>query len=156
MFATLKRSVTVQAMVAAVLMSMIGSDARADEPIDVARDCVRAVRAIASNTGGDIGDIRSRAIRGIRALDDDDAPDREIVSAGNDGRQRINTRARAGVQRVRTVVDACVATLADLDAPRWMVARVIDTGANSAQRINMQRDRATTTVARAVRAAIAD
>lgn len=155
MFAMMKRSLA-HAVLVGGLLSFLTPAAQAQDPIDITHACVQAMRTIANNTGGDIRDIRGATIETIRVLNEDDARDIVIASAGNLGRERINNRARAGVERVRTVSEACVDTLGDLDAPAWMVAKVIETRVSSMQRINRQRDRATDAVRAAVRAAIND
>ncbi|MFK7882667.1 MAG: hypothetical protein AB8F26_00600 [Phycisphaerales bacterium] len=156
MFAVLNRFVGIHGMVAAVAMCLFAPAAQAQEPIDVTQACIQAMRTITTNTSGDMRDIRGATIDAVRALDEADAPDFVIVGVGNDGRQWINTRARTGVERINNVTDACIETLVDIDAPTWMIARVIDTRTSSAQRINRQRDRATDAVMLAVRAAITD
>lgn len=156
MFAVLDKFVGINGMVALVVASLLSPAAQAQEPVDVVQACVQTMRTIASNTGGDMRDIRGATIDAVRALNEADAPDSIIVGVGNEGRQRINERARTGAERIGNVADACVEALIDLDAPAWMVVRIVDTGVSSVQRINRQRDRATDAVMLAVRAAIAD
>lgn len=136
------------------LLGLLTPAASAQDAGQVAQACVRAVRTVALETSSDVQTIAGNTADRVRAIDENGGSDLAIRAAGQQGRQHVDDRAGAGLERVRTLTDACVATLQDMGAPPALIARVVNAARDARGQIATSRDRGHARIDHAVRVAI--
>lgn len=95
-----------------------------------------------------------RTVHIVRELNDNNAADQRIIAAGTVGKEAIDRRSHASIDRINTIVDNCVANLRENDAPRAAIIAVIRGGQAARDAIGASAHRSSTVINRAVRHAL--
>ncbi|MBL4592149.1 MAG: hypothetical protein JKY96_09345 [Phycisphaerales bacterium] len=135
----------------ALLLSICAPHALAqDDGPTLAQRCVARVAEIAENTIDFNRQVATSTVHSIRVLDNDGAPDRVIIATGKAAKGTINHREQAAIQRIRNVVQACVAQLEKNGAPPAAIRAVVRSGHRAVNAIKQSAKHAKGHITRAV------
>ena len=101
------------------------------DPVEIAQQCVLGLTQITQATGEDIAQAAGQGATLIVALDDNGAPDAVLVGAARNTQDTINAQRAQGVNQAEAATKHCVRVLRALDAPRPLIAFVINAKQNA-------------------------
>ncbi|PCI07089.1 hypothetical protein COB72_10815 [bacterium] len=119
----------------AMLMAVITPQALAQERINPVDDCINRIARVVYHTTHANRHIAGRTIEIIEELDAQGAENEAVVAAGQEGKVAINQRSQAAAQRIHSIVERCVASLQEHDAPRAAIVAVRQAGMVGAEAI---------------------
>lgn len=97
-------------------------------PANPARQCITHIGTITQNAVQYNHQVAESTIHSIRVLDNEGAPDELIIATARTGKAYINHRSAAATDRIRDLVEHCVAELRANGAPDFVIATIIRAG----------------------------